>query len=161
MVTGPSLTSSTSIMAPNCPVSTCAPRERSSSMKRSNNGPLTGPNNLRKTLSKSAVGRNVALFDLTRHWAYRAIRSHWGGPQGTWETDVFAYAWQRNETVIANDFTQGPLTHAEVTHLARSIARWTWRRTTRQTFRARQTALSKQGNEVRHAAARSRWENLT
>ena len=83
------------------------------------------------------------------------------GPQGTWETDVFAYAWQRNETVMANDFTRGPLTYAEVTHLARSIARWTWRRTTRQTFRARQTALSKQGNEVRHAAARSRWENPT
>lgn len=124
-------------------------------------GALPGPNDPRKTLSKSAVGRNVALFDLTRHWAYRAIRSHWGGPQGTWETDVFAYAWQRNETVIANDFTRGPLTYTEVTHLARSIARWTWRRTTRQTFRARQTALSKRGNEVRHAAAQSRWENLT
>lgn len=128
-------------------------------------GALPDTNNPRKTLNASALGRNVALFDLTRAWAYRAIRTHWDGPQGTWETDVLAYAWQHNETVIANDFTRGPLAYTEVQHLARSIARWTWRNTTRDTFHARQTALGKRGAarsaEVRRAKAKTVWEGLS
>ena len=111
------------------------------------------------------LGRNVALFDLTRQWAYRAIRPHWDGPPGAWEADVLAYAWQHNETVIANDFTRGPLAYVEVHHLARSIARWTWRNMTRDIFHARQTALSKRGTarsaEVRRAKAKTVWEELT
>lgn len=131
-------------------------------------GALPDTNNPRKTLTASALGRNVALFDLTRHWAYRAIRTHWDGPQGAWETDVFAHAWQHNETTIANDFTRGPLPYTEVHHLAQSIARWTWRNMTRQSFSARQSALGKHGGKVggpksgaaRRAKARARWENL-
>ena len=120
-------------------------------------GALPGANNPRKTLTSSALGRNVALFDLTRAWAYRTIRTHWDGPQGTWDADVLAYAWQHNETVIANDFTRGPLAFTEVQHLAQSIARWTWRNMTRETFHARQAALSKQAtkaaSEARHKQA--------
>ena len=120
-------------------------------------GALPGTNNPRRTLTASALGRNVALFDLTRAWAYRTIRTHWDGPQGTWDADVLAYAWQHNETVIANDFTRGPLAFTEVQHLAQSIARWTWRNMTRETFHARQAALSKQAtkaaSEARHKQA--------
>lgn len=123
-------------------------------------GALPGARNPRKTLNGSALGRNVALFDLTRDWAYRAIRPHWGGQLTTWEADVLAYAWQHNETVIANDFTRGPLTFNEVTHLARSIARWTWRNTTRESFHARQTALSKRASEARRTRTQAMRQEL-
>ena len=131
-------------------------------------GALPGTNNPRKTLNASALGRNVALFDLTRTWAYRAIRTHWDGPQGTWETDVFAHAWQHNETTIANDFTRGPLPYTEVHHLAQSIARWTWRNMTRDTFHARQRAVGQRGKskanarsiDVRQTRSKARQERL-
>lgn len=127
-------------------------------------GALPGANNPRKTLTSSALGRNVALFDLTRAWAYRAIRPHWGGPQRAWDADVLAYAWQHNETVIANDFKRGPLAYTEVQHLAQSIARWTWRNMTRKSFSARQRAIGKRGAmrsaEIRRAKAKAAWEGL-
>ena len=103
-------------------------------------------------------------FDLTRAWAYRAIRPHWGGPQRAWDADVLAYAWQHNETVIANDFKRGPLAYTEVQHLAQSIARWTWRNMTRKSFSARQRAIGKRGAmrsaEIRRAKAKAAWEGL-
>lgn len=127
-------------------------------------GALPGANNPRKTLTSSALGRNVALFDLTRAWAYRAIRPHWGGPQRAWDADVLAYAWRHNETVIANDFKRGPLAYTEVQHLAQSIARWTWRNMTRESFSARQRAIGKRGAmrsaEIRRAKAKAAWEGL-
>lgn len=80
----------------------------------------------RTVLTRSAIGRNCALFDLTRRWAYRAWRRHCHDAT-EWEQVVHAYAWDRNQAVIGEEFTRGPLDALEVTHLARSVARWTWR----------------------------------
>ena len=108
--------------------------------------------NARRNVQRSAVGRNVALFDETRTWAYKAIRRHWGAPQADWARAVHAYAWDTNETRIGNDFTTGPLPWQEVTHLATSIQKWTWHRLTPQGFTQRQTQLARKA-----AAKRSAW----
>ena len=47
-----------------------------------------------------------------------------------WEQTVHAFAVNKNLTAIAEEFTRGPLSEVEVLHLARSIARWTWRNIT-------------------------------
>lgn len=70
------------------------------------------------------LGRNVALFDGLRRWAYRAIRAHWRpGGYDAWHQAVTARA------AAMNDFPQ-PLPAAEVGHTATSIAKWTWRHIT-------------------------------
>lgn len=86
----------------------------------------------RRALVRSGVGRNCALFDLVRRWSYRAWRRYATGSQTEWEEVVHAYAWDRNLAVIGEEFTRGPLDAVEVTHLARSVARWTWRTYHRQ-----------------------------
>lgn len=77
-----------------------------------------------RNVQTSAVGRNVSLLDYTRRWAYKAVRRHFGGSYSDWETAVFAYAWEKNETLIANEFTKGPMAANEVTTITRSIARY-------------------------------------
>ena len=91
----------------------------------------------RRAPEQIGLGRNVALFDRVRHWAYRAIRPYWGtGLQG-WN------AWlslcnSRALTYNADFLT--PLDGREVWHLARSVAKWTWRNTTAEGFSAWQAA---------------------
>lgn len=88
---------------------------------------LPRPGEPRKVLTNSLVGRNVALFDLTRHWAYRSWRRY-AHDEEEWEAVTHAYAWDRNLAVIGSEFTRGPLDDTEVVHLARSVSRWTWRK---------------------------------
>ncbi|WP_162873143.1 replication initiation protein [Austwickia chelonae] len=80
----------------------------------------------RKTLTTSLIGRNCALFDLTRRWAYRAWRRY-AHDAREWDEVTHAYAHDRNLALIGEEFTRGPLPDPEVAHLARSVARWTWR----------------------------------
>jgi hypothetical protein len=110
--------------------------------------------NARRNVQRSAVGRNVALFDETRTWAYKAIRRHWGGPQQDWARTVRAYTWDINETRIANDFATGPLHWQEVTHLATSIQKWTWQHLTPDGFTQRQAELARKA-----AAKRRAWHS--
>ena len=79
----------------------------------------------KRILASSAVGRNVALFDVTRQWAYRRRIDYTDSRD--WEETVQAFAWMKNLSVISDTFSRGPMDQIEVTHLARSIARWTWR----------------------------------
>jgi len=94
-------------------------------------GALPRAGDPRRNVTSSGVGRNVALFDYTRRWAYRR-RGDFTSLEA-WERAVFPVAWAHNETAIADTFTRGPLTAAEVGHVSRSIARWTWRKI-RRTF---------------------------
>ena len=91
-------------------------------------GALPGPSRTGKALTASSVGRNVALFHLTRQWAYRARLRYDEATE--WEQTVHAFAVNKNLTAIADEFTRGPLGEVEVLHLTRSIARWTWRNIT-------------------------------
>lgn len=106
---------------------------------------LPCPGNARRNVSRSAVGRNVALFDETRTWAYTAVRKFWGAPASEWHRATYARAWEINETRIANDFTTGGLTATEVGYLAKSVADWVWKRFTPEKFSQRQAALGRKG----------------
>lgn len=116
-------------------------------------GALPSPRNPRKHVQRSAVGRNVALFDETRAWSYRAIRKFWDAKPLDWRRAVYGHATYINETRIGNDFTTGPLAYLEVGYIARSVADWVRTRSdlgpraqTREqydnTFREIQTARS-------------------
>jgi len=93
-------------------------------------GALPDARNPRKNVARSAVGRNVALFDDTRQWAYKAIEKFWGAPASDWANAVLHQAHTYNETRIASDFASGPLHLQEVGHLATSVAGWVWGRFT-------------------------------
>lgn len=82
-----------------------------------------------KALRITGVGRNVDLFNYLRKWAYTRRGSYGASEQGRadWEAVCLDRACLRNETVIADEYARGPMSLAEVTHLARSVSRWTWR----------------------------------
>lgn len=103
----------------------------------------------RKAADNSGLGRNVALFNRVRLWSYSAISRHWDDSAEGWEQTTLAYSLNVNEEFIV------PLLHAEVTHLARSVARWTRRNITpEQTAKNRHdwgTRLSKKAADKRSA----------
>jgi len=69
------------------------------------------------------IGRNVALFQQIRHWAYREIRLFRGAGRQhftTWSAHVLEQVEKRN-----GDFTE-PLPFSEVKAIAKSIAKWVW-----------------------------------
>lgn len=75
------------------------------------------------------LGRNVLIFDQTRHWAYRAIRQYWGGGLRGWN------AWLSICNYKALEYNGNllyPLNEREVWHIAKSVAKWVWRRFTPQ-----------------------------
>jgi len=96
-------------------------------------------------LINSAVGRNVALFELIRTWSYRRRGSYQDATE--WEEVVNAYAQDRNQVIIGDQFTRGPMTEIKVRHLARSISRWTWRKITR-TFSEEQARRGRKGGLI-------------
>lgn len=87
----------------------------------------------RGRVEQVGLGRNVTLFDRTRHWAYRAIRQYWGtGLQG-WNAWLSAC---NSRALDYNGDFQHPLDGREVWHVAKSVAKWVWRRFTPESFAA-------------------------
>lgn len=119
-------------------------------------GALPRARDPRRHVPRSIVGRNCALFDLIRKWAYPRRGDH--NQLSTWEHAVFAHAWTLNETIIATEFTPGPLTATETGHIARSIARWTWRNI-HHTYTAEQARRGRAGGRI--TAATGGREQLT
>ena len=68
------------------------------------------------------LGRNCEIFEEARAWAYRAIRRHWEEGASDWEELVYGHCLGLNELF------RDPLGPREVHCIARSIAKWTWRR---------------------------------
>lgn len=75
--------------------------------------------NWRRTRRKNPVGlgRNCAIFETARHWAYREIRHHWGDPEGLGDAI-------QTEVHLLNAGYQEPLPHSEASAIANSITRW-------------------------------------
>jgi hypothetical protein len=68
-----------------------------------------------------APGRNCAIFDNLRKWAYQAVRDYWDAGFDTWAREVFIKAAQCNSQMTR------PLCQKELIHIVRSVSRWTWR----------------------------------
>ncbi len=78
-----------------------------------------------RKLDELGLGRNVALFDFLRHWAYRNVRAYKGGGLDAWN------GWSSKLNTMAlcrNADFKNPLDGKEVWHVARSVSKWTWRR---------------------------------
>lgn len=78
------------------------------------------PKSWKRTRRKAPVGlgRNCALFESARTWAYREIRHHFGDPVG------LGHAIQATAQSMNREFFSEPLPVAEVDQIARSIHRW-------------------------------------
>ena len=85
----------------------------------------------RKKIEEVGLGRNVTLFDRTRHWAYRAIRKYWGGGLTGWNAWIVAV---NTQALVYNGDFAAPLDGKEVWWIAKSVAKWTWRNFTPQSF---------------------------
>lgn len=85
------------------------------------------------------VGRNCDLFDGLREWAYSAVREFWRpGGEERWRAAV------RLQAEALNTFLE-PLGAAEVAGIARSVARYVWRRFSPAKFREIQTTRGRRG----------------
>jgi hypothetical protein len=101
-----------------------------------------------RTAETSGLGRNVRLFDDLRTWAYRA-RYRYDDRQ-EWEETVAAVAVNMNVFPL-------PLPAAEVAATAQSVARWVWRRFSREGLVAVQTVRGRRrAAQPSAAAARSK-----
>lgn len=89
------------------------------------------------------LGRNVTLFDWLRQWAYVAIRRYRTlrnqFPQ--WQAECYEKSLGRN-----GDFAR-PLDSRECYHIAKSVAKWIWRKDAeaQARFLARQAAKGRKG----------------
>lgn len=70
-----------------------------------------------RRLDPVGLGRNCAIFETARDWAYRAIRTHWGDPGGL-HTDISSHVHTLNA-----DYSD-PLPRNEARDIANSIHRW-------------------------------------
>ena len=93
----------------------------------------------------SGFGRNVALFDTVRAWAYQAIRLYRAQGRArlfdAWFTELYDYA------ITINAQYPEPLQLSEVRSTARSIAKYCWKQDgeAEQRFIERQAARGKAG----------------
>ena len=85
-----------------------------------------------KSPEEIGLGRNCALFEDLRHWAYRNIRIYrFDGLPGwnPWVAACRVWALERN-----GDF-DNPLDPREVWHVVKSVSKWTWRNMTLEGWR--------------------------
>lgn len=104
----------------------------------------------RGRVEEVGLGRNVVLFDQLRKWAYKGIRAYWGGGLSGWN----AWLSQCNTKALVynGDFLR-PLDGREVWHIARSVAKWTWRTFSAEGFSQWQAAQGRKGG---HASGQAR-----
>lgn len=67
-----------------------------------------------------SYGRNVALFDSLRFWAYEMVKAARSGSYQKWSGAVLERAREINLTFNT------PLSDNEVSHTAKSVTKWTW-----------------------------------
>jgi hypothetical protein len=103
----------------------------------------------------SGLGRNCAMFDTVRYWAYKAIRAHLSVGFDRWHSEVLEQAKNANDAFIQ------PLPYSEVKATAKSIARWVWRNNAEAhaKFIERQTVKGRKGDSSHGGKARSAQYN--
>lgn len=84
------------------------------------------------TAQAYSLGRNCSLFDLTRQWAYSAIRdTSYYNDYTRYFQAVNSFAQQQNLRAFNT-----PLHFREVHHIAKSVAKWTYKKLSKQGFKA-------------------------
>ncbi|MDY6050888.1 MAG: replication initiation protein [Rothia sp. (in: high G+C Gram-positive bacteria)] len=125
-------------------------------------GALPAPHRNAQTVLDSTVGRNVALFNLTRQWAYRARLRYTDFTE--WSETVYAFASMKNASVIADEFSRGPMSEGEVAQIAKSIASWVWVKITPEQTEANRkrwgSSLGSKSGEKRRQKMNSLIEDL-
>lgn len=101
---------------------------------------LTAANDRRRKIDPVGLGRNCNVFESLRHWAYRAIRQGWPDPQ-QWLAACVDRAVGLNSNLLA------PLPTPEVLHIAKSVAKWTYRNLSQEGFRQWQAAQGAKGGK--------------
>jgi hypothetical protein len=96
----------------------------------------------------SGLGRNLALFDAVRQWAYKWVLDFQAKQVDSlaWRDAVVRQAEQMNTFPT-------PLPYSEVRAIGRSVARWTWQHFDEHTFRVIQTARGKLGGRPKTTTA--------
>jgi hypothetical protein len=74
----------------------------------------------KKQLAESPLGRNVAVFDRLRQWAYRNVKRYEDSAE--WKFACLMQATAFNSSFLV------ALPDNEVQHIAKSVAKWTWTR---------------------------------
>ena len=91
---------------------------------------LRGFGGKRRAVPETGLGRNCAVFDKLRTWAYKAVRDYWRpGGYADWQAAVVSRAGGYNT------FSE-PLPSTEVRAIAKSVGKWVWQRFTPAQFRA-------------------------
>lgn len=99
------------------------------------------PKKLTKRQEASGLGRNCTLFDMTRKWAYTAVREYLHYDSSlTWEKAVLAHLQALN-----GEFTE-PLPYSELKATARSIANYCWKKFSQAGFSEWQSKNAKRAN---------------
>ena len=85
------------------------------------------------------IGRNVALFDHLRKWAYREVRLFRG--EGRKHFEVW-HSHVRDQAEMRNGDFKEPLPYSEIKATAKSVAKWVWQQdpAAEASFKARQSA---------------------
>lgn len=86
------------------------------------------------------LGRNCTLFDELRVWAYQWVREYQrnGASAEQWQRAVLGQAEKLNAFTV-------PLSLNEVKAVAKSVAKWTWRHFSDESFSIIQSARGKRG----------------
>ena len=85
-----------------------------------------------KNPEEIGIGRNCALFEDLRHWAYKNIRIYRFEGLPGWNPWVAAC---RDWALERNGYFSNPLDHREVWHVCKSVSKWTWRNMTLEGWR--------------------------
>lgn len=77
---------------------------------------------------EGALGRNCAMFDRLRLWAYGSVRDYKGRvPLEVWQAAVEAKATEFNHFHGSGFKDSDPLARSEIRATARSVAKWVWK----------------------------------
>jgi hypothetical protein len=93
------------------------------------------------------AGRNVTVFDELRQIAYREVRDYKSNGAAF---EVWLGRCEKLALALNMQFPDA-MRLSEVRSIAKSVAKWVWRRFSVERFRARQAHLSKLGNAKRWA----------
>ena len=94
------------------------------------------------------LGRNCFVFHTVRFWAYTAVREYRGKTYNQWLQSVIDHCLKLNEGITE------PMQYGEIKGIAKSIARWVWKRDgyAYQEFIDRQTRKGQLGGKAKGEA---------